>query len=673
MYLILTLTVPQIVKYQRKCMLIPKNSLHYSFDSFQEVNSWYEDYTSKKVLKPIYFINVARESLTNYLSNRPGYVRQLNPRVSGSRPIVTVFYEFKEGSSGIEDGFVFGDYSHPSGQHYWLRWPEVVDEFIYFSKHFITIPSVGWVNYLHRFGIPVMGTLNLDELGGIYSDNTLLQRDSSGQFLLVTILTTLCQVFNFEGWLVHLESTFTSRSNSIVNLVRALRSHVRLHVKCGRVIWYESYVARSGKSEQHSGVNLQNWQFLDAADRLITNCFWKVANLTETTQNIGTLYMQNKVSWGLDSWGRGAKLCGSGLACDIAINAVKKASSNITLFAPAWTYENFQYNDFPDIDDEFWAKISKSVKSSDDDSKEFEAVPWYINSDSVSFLTLFSTGSGSFFNFNGTIVSSDNWVHLSLATPMPNKNDLIRLNTSDAFIGGNCISIIIPKFQSEGINIFKFDQYFKAGVVDKYQLKARVCYKGVINGILPCLVIRCYVIRRGKMAGHLIRVKDLSIRILLNPIENWEYREAAIDIPTMSVAYNEEILVESCELEWTIASFDGTDLGNDPWLIVPNEVEMNQNIAKLPLAANSSISLGLFSIEIAEKGTKSVKNRSRSQLEDSNTILKWQNYEDAFMWIVMDAGFFKGVTFVNCWPTLSTKNIQIYKVQRNGEIMEMRV
>ncbi|AET38477.1 uncharacterized protein Ecym_2778 [Eremothecium cymbalariae DBVPG len=643
------------------------------FDSLVDLELWFNEYNLKKSLSIKDQANVSREPLNNYIKTRSSSTRTSQFRGETSRPIVTVCHDMKGGYNPMEDSLVFGDYRHPTGHHYWLRWPELVDEFIYFSHHFVTIPPVGWLNYLHRFGIPVLGTLILEELDDGYSDSRIFQRDKDGDFTLVKILTNLCQLFQFEGWLLNFETRFLGGSSGVVDFVRSLQNSLKLNVKDGRLIWYDSYITKCNKALYQNEVNDYNWEFFNVSDRFFTNYSWDVENVKNTVSNVGKISMRNKIIWGIDVWGRNMKVGSGGLTSEIPAKIVSSFSSNIGLFAPAWTYENFQYDDFLNMDDEFWGKISSSAMKPASNPAESNSVPWYVGADSVSFLTVFSHGAGTFFNFNGKSISLKNWVQLSMATPMPKKSKFIRINDLDAFFGGSCVSINIPKFQTETVPIFDFNQCFKAGVVDNYRLKVRVCYKGVSRGILPFLTIKCSIVRRAKKSSQGIKVKDLTVRAPLYSAHSWEYAEAAIDIPKLSVSFNEELHIESCELAWCMETFEVTELGEEPWLIVPDDDEKSHCGADAAAIAHrkSDVTLGLFSIEIAKFDDITYQNKMKAYFTSENGILSWPNSEDAFMWIILEGGHFKGVSFVNFWPITFSEDIQLFKIQRNGKIMEM--
>ena len=49
---------------------------------------------------------------------------------------------------------------------YYFKYWNMVDVFVYFSHHFITVPPVGWVNAAHRNGVTILGTFITESKSG---------------------------------------------------------------------------------------------------------------------------------------------------------------------------------------------------------------------------------------------------------------------------------------------------------------------------------------------------------------------------------------------------------------------------------------------------------------------------------------------------------------------------
>ena len=49
---------------------------------------------------------------------------------------------------------------------YHMRYLNMVDIFVYFSHHFITVPTVSWINAAHRNGVTILGTFITESESG---------------------------------------------------------------------------------------------------------------------------------------------------------------------------------------------------------------------------------------------------------------------------------------------------------------------------------------------------------------------------------------------------------------------------------------------------------------------------------------------------------------------------
>lgn len=616
------------------------------FDNLDALECWY----FKKSISSNDKINIARERIIDYKSAEP----LDSARKEGETPILTVCHDFKGGYQKWEDRNPLGEYKHPTGDHYWLRYTELVGEFIYFSHHTISIPTVCWSNYLHRHGTPVLGTLILENFDNGTAGAELFKRKDDGTFLFVEILTSLCKTFNFEGWLVNLETKFpVDVAHDVPSFVQALTSSINSNVPQGRVVWYDSYLQDFNRVIYQNEVNEFNETFFFKSDKFMTNYAWDLSNMEKTLKNVGILGMRNKVSVGIDIWGRSMKVGQGGMTTDIALSYVKKFDGNATLFAPAWTYENFDHEQFTRIDDEFWTRIENSIGR----DKDRETMPLHVGGGAMTFLTLFSTGAGKYFNMNGSTVSSSNWVQLSMASPMPIKDETLKVDESDAYIGGTCLKFT-PDMEKGSICLFRFQQYFKAKSVDDHKLQVRVHFKNSIEKLSVFLKLNCFVIRRGKKSGQTFKVKEFIVKVPLKISKNWEYAESSFNIPKLSLAFNEEFLLDDVSLCWCPDSYDG-DFLTESWVMVPEQEEDGTD--------GGGLLLGLFSLELFNQRAKVSEQSQNLYLSPENT-LRWKDDPKSFMWVVLDSDHLAGVTFTPIWPVSEKaySNMSILQVNRNG-------
>lgn len=643
---------------ERECSnLFETRSLYFS--NLSSLLHWYQ----RGYLSENDQLNIPRETLENYRISRT----KLSQRRENERPIVTVCHDFKGGYQSGEDLDPLGDFEHISGRHYWLRYVELVDEFIYFSHHMVTIPPTGWTNYLHRNGIPVLGTLIFEGSRNGYSDNEIFKKNEGGDFVYVKILTYLCQVFHFEGWLVNFETRFDPKSEAAVEFVRSLTTSISMNINHGRVVWYDSYVPQLNRVLYQNEINELNWSFFTAANRFMTNYWWDFDNLQHTLMNAGKLGIRNKVSFGIDVWGRGMKIGNGGLTSGIAVEYAKKFDGNVTLFAPAWTYEHFSLEQFFEIDDQFWLKIKKSI-GADPYEGHFDTTPWFVGRDSLSFLTFFSSGEGQFFKVNGLEVSNRKWVQIGMATPMPLKSELLDVDYTDSYIGGSSLKLSISQFESGVITLYKFQHYLEACLVGGYKLKARVCFKNLVRNVIPKLQLKCFIIRRGRKSGQVIKVQGLTVEVPLKftKDDSWDEAESSIDIPRLSSSLREEILVESVDIAWSVDTFSKTELGDESWYMVPEEVEDQ--------ATDDNLFLGLLSLEIF-KPVAQIPQHNNKVWKVNNNIIEWQDNDYSFMWLVLKNDVLNSVTFTHFYPLSIAreefKKVKVLQLERSGKILDL--
>lgn len=94
--------------------------------------------------------------------------------------------------------------------YYW----SIVDTFVYFSHHFITIPPCGWINAAHDHGVKVLGTVITEGTNNAW--NTILySRENARRF--ANALISVAKYYDFEGWLLNIENRI--REEDINNLI----------------------------------------------------------------------------------------------------------------------------------------------------------------------------------------------------------------------------------------------------------------------------------------------------------------------------------------------------------------------------------------------------------------------------------------------------------------------
>ncbi|XP_070377214.1 cytosolic endo-beta-N-acetylglucosaminidase-like isoform X3 [Dermacentor albipictus] len=97
----------------------------------------------------------------------------------------------------LEDRFIHGctdPYSYRF--HHW----QIIDSFVYFTHHLVTIPPPGWISAGHLHGVKVLGTLHVESLCGVKFFNEM--RAFRLEKMLASQLARIAALYRFDGWLV---------------------------------------------------------------------------------------------------------------------------------------------------------------------------------------------------------------------------------------------------------------------------------------------------------------------------------------------------------------------------------------------------------------------------------------------------------------------------------------
>jgi len=90
-------------------------------------------------------------------------------RNSKNIPKTLVCHDMKGGY--LDDSYVHG--CSNSKAYCFTQW-NLIDTFVYFSHHFITIPPPGWIHAGHSHGVPVLGSLKINPILSIIQPITIL-------------------------------------------------------------------------------------------------------------------------------------------------------------------------------------------------------------------------------------------------------------------------------------------------------------------------------------------------------------------------------------------------------------------------------------------------------------------------------------------------------------------
>ena len=307
----------------------------------------------------------------------------------------TEYDRWTQGREGSDEGF-------------WIKDWDMIDTFVYFSHHLITIPPPCWIDSAHRNGVPVLGTFITEWNSGRKLCREIFSSSASA-LKFASQLGAMARAYKFEGWLVNIENPLESASavrgvrawNSSVEFERGVReferdffivslTHVFIsrekysntqtqvrHVleflralrtieKC-RVVWYDS-VTTSGRVAYQNALTLENKDFFDAAGEIFTNYRWRDARVPMLCAQRAGKDRACGVYMGVDVFGRGT-FSGGGYNTTQAIETSLRAGVSSAVFAPGWVYESSASHfenggeTFTKRSNRFWSSIRKVCQS----------------------------------------------------------------------------------------------------------------------------------------------------------------------------------------------------------------------------------------------------------------------------------------------------------------------
>ncbi|XP_046438826.1 cytosolic endo-beta-N-acetylglucosaminidase 1-like isoform X2 [Daphnia pulex] len=275
-----------------------------------------------------------------------------------------------------------------------IQW-SIIDIFVYFSHHFITIPPPCWIHGAHVHGVPILGTIITEwDEGAATCKQIFSSKDSVDDF--VSSLTQLTLHHNFDGWLINIENPLEEVSiDNVIYFLRRLKQELVFAGNCGKIIWYDS-VTKEGKLDWQNELNENNKDFFDACDGIFLNYVWKPENLKNSALMAGDRIFD--VFVGIDVFGRNC-FGGGGFNTNAALSVVRQERLSAAIFAPGWVYECHPVEEFENLSFKFWSLLFP-----------------YLNvhgPTSLPIRTSFCPGYGKSKYFGGQLVEDKPWHNIS--------------------------------------------------------------------------------------------------------------------------------------------------------------------------------------------------------------------------------------------------------------------
>ncbi|TNN20120.1 Cytosolic endo-beta-N-acetylglucosaminidase isoform 1 [Schistosoma japonicum] len=266
-----------------------------------------------------------------------------------------------------------------------VHW-HLIDIFIYFSHHFITLPPVSWINLAHRQGVSVYGTVIVEssQCDGFHvifvnssEEHCDLNKTITNYRDFAIRLDQIRRVIGFEGWFINFEVVLPQDKITVVR--DRIQKFLRMLRNLGsEVIWYDA-VTWSGLLDFQNELTEENLPYMKAAGSgLFLNYNWSLAKLRRSQELSVNSTMSTKVFVGIDCFGRGC-IGGGGFGTSEALKVILDVNASrpdrplsVALFAPGWVFEKCDlikaagdpikaFRLLAEMDTKFWSYLSPLI------------------------------------------------------------------------------------------------------------------------------------------------------------------------------------------------------------------------------------------------------------------------------------------------------------------------
>lgn len=382
--------------------------------------------------------------------------------------------------------------------HHW----QVIDSFVYYSHHMVTIPPPGWISAAHRHGVKVLGTFVIESCEGtetldrIRREN-LLPRVAS-QLALIAALS------RFDGWLIDIESKMAnSHATFLKDFLVAITTETHNSVPGSLVIWYDS-VVHDGALDWQNELNEKNCDFFNLCDGIFLNARWTEDGLRQSAFIANG--RKSDVYVGIDVYARDTGYI-AGFETYRVVETVRRLGWSAAIFGATWAYEAHDTRRFIQNQCRLWSFPDRCCRQ------------WRLRAPPIR--TSFCQGFGECLYKEGQVVSSHPWFDLSKQQLQPRDQDTWLYNgcgsatiyTEDAYSGGGCLRLrFLPDpDEPEAVPYFRlFGCDFPLGrLVVSYTFKQHKPDASIENDVMLVLKTRTATGEREELLlGVVVRVPD---------------------------------------------------------------------------------------------------------------------------------------------------------------------
>ena len=399
---------------------------------------------------------------------------------------------------------------------YW----QYIDKLVYWGgssgEGLIVPPTADVTDSAHRNGVPVLGTIYFPPTaygGKLEWLNEFLEKDASGNFIMVDKLIEVSKTYNFDGWFINQETEGTKEAPLSKNHAALMQEFIKQFKSKAKdkleIMWYDS-MTKDGVVDWQNALNEKNDYFLvdgdkkPVADSMFLNFWWTKKDLVEKELLKASNKRAEEIAVNPYDIYAGVDVQADGVSTPVRWDLFEKgARSNFTslgLYAPSWTFfSSNTIEEFENKENRLWVNEFKNPSiPAEVKGTQWRGISTYAIEKSVvntlPFTTNFNIGNGYNFFINGEKISSLDWNNRSLADIMPTYRWIIKnegknkLNASIdfafAFYGGNSIKFMgnLEAAKASTVKLYSADLKLQKGI--KFSTSAKSSAKMNLDLIL---------------------------------------------------------------------------------------------------------------------------------------------------------------------------------------------
>ncbi|XP_075725100.1 cytosolic endo-beta-N-acetylglucosaminidase isoform X2 [Rhipicephalus microplus] len=328
--------------------------------------------------------------------------------------------------------------------HHW----QVIDTFIYYSHHMVTIPPPGWITAAHKHAVKVLGTFILGK-DGTKALNTIRFSGLTSQ--VAVQLANVARVGRFDGWLISIGCKMDPSCISFLeDLLSFITEETHKAVPGSLVIWYDA-VDVDGNAKPHNELNEKNACFFDLCDGIFLDFRWNEDMLLNSARVAGD--RKADVYAGVDVYARETWYPG-GYDMYKAVQLARRCGLSAAIFAAGWVYETQDEKNFAANQRRLWA-LSEDCRS----QCKITALP---------LSTTFCQGCGPRLYNQGRVVKPAPWFDLSKQQLQPRDQGTnlcggggsAILSTATSYTGGGCLYLHYSPEKAPGSTLIPYFKLF---------------------------------------------------------------------------------------------------------------------------------------------------------------------------------------------------------------------